>query len=342
MFNTGIGYSDSEWDNLEMHNLFATQSEGRFFHYTSLASAKDMLKIENKQMVLFASHFLFLNDSQEFKEGLALLINKLNDMSNRKDLNSEIVQTCQKYKERFSKDPDLLETVYPNHFIISFCKEGNSLGQWKYYGKDSGIAIEYDLRNLNYDGNYTWKRKQLGTHPIYDVLYEKGKKEEAIQDILNSMNDIEDNFEYQSEIIIMCACAAVSFMKSRFFDKEEEARLLFAPIFNGHMEMSEKNYPMRLVHYRETGGKIKPYLKISVQHKDTASVPIKSITIGPGYNQMQIFNAIVMLVQSFYPCISTSTDDEMKLNEDTLYKDGCRFTDVNGIRIRVSSIPFRE
>lgn len=301
-----------------------------------------MLKFENKQMVLFASHFLFLNDSKEFKEGLSLLTSKLNDMSKKTNLNTQITQACQKYEKEFSKDPEILSTVYPNHFIISFCKDGNSLGQWKYYGKDCGIAIEYDLKNLNYNGFFTWDRKQLGTHPIFDVLYEDNEKKKAIQGILDGMYKIVDEYEYQAENIIMRACAAVSFMKSGYFNQEKEARLLFAPIYDDCKALSEKNNPMQLIHYRESGGKIKPYLKISVQNKDVAAVPIKSITIGPGHNQMQIFNAIVMLVQSNYPSIATTIDQEMKLDIDTLYDDGCRFTEVNGIRIRVSSIPFRE
>lgn len=342
MLNNDSGYGQSQWENSEIGNLFPKQSDGKFFHYTSLSSAMQMLKIEGRNMVLFASHFLFLNDSREFKEGVLLLNKKLNALTKNSSLNEEITTVCKKYQKKFEQEPEILSTVYPNHFVVSFCKDGNSLGQWKYYGKNCGIAIEYDLKKLNYDGYHTWERKHIGSYPIYDIIYEDVEKEAVIDNILKRLNGINDELEYQAENIILQACASVSFMKSTFFYKENESRLLFAPIYDDSRAISPNNDPMKLIHFRETMGKIKPYLKISVEHKDQSCIPIKSITIGPGHNQMQIFNAIVMLVQSYFPSMTTTMPTKMKLAEDTLYDDGCRFVKVNNIRIRVSSIPFRE
>lgn len=342
MINFGGGYGQSKWENSGLRDLLPKQSDGRFFHYTSLSSAIQMLRIEERRMTLFASHFLYLNDSQEFKEGILLLDNKLRELVKSNMLNSDILYVCNEYYKKFENEAEILSTVYPNHFVISFCKDGNSLGQWKYYGKNCGIAIEYDLKNLNYDGYYTWERKHLGAYPIYDIIYEDIEKEQVIDNILKRFYSISRDFEYQAENLILKACAAVSFMKSSFFNEEKESRLLFAPIFDDDRAISLDNDPMQLIHYRETMGKIKPYLKIFITHKDSSYIPIKSITIGPGHNQMQIFNAITMLVQSYYTSTSKITSTKLELSEDTLYNDGCRFVDVNGIRVRVSSIPFRE
>ena len=110
-------------------NLFQSEmAPVHYIHYTSFAGFKAMFEpyAENGEQYIriFPSQIQYLNDYQEYKEGVKVVGNIPVGIDN-------------------------------NIFAVCFCGEEDLLSQWKYYGKNSGIAIEFDFNNNN-PCRYKW------------------------------------------------------------------------------------------------------------------------------------------------------------------------------------------
>ena len=129
--------NDSNWKSIHrvLGDLYVdnNMSKKEFWHYTS---SKGVLGIFKKyadncfaservtECSVYASNIRFMNDAKEYREGV-----KTYKKISGKKLNSEIND---------------------NIYLISFCGEGDLLSQWKWYGKNSGIAICFNLDQLKY------------------------------------------------------------------------------------------------------------------------------------------------------------------------------------------------
>lgn len=342
MGDMSAGYGFSQWEGWpEYIGKFIPLSNTSFFHYTSLSGCLNMLSAQKDEecsyLSIWASHFLFLNDSEEYRDGLNIVVDALTEYidSINDENHIEIIEVCKKYRETFFQIPHIFSNEYPGHYTISFCNQGNLLSQWKYYGKESGIAIEYDLHNCEFSGYTTWAENVWSEHPVYDIIYDKDRKKKVIKEAIKSLETIKTDFEYNAVGVLKQICAIISFMKSDLFREEAESRLLFAPVFDDDVPVSHSNDPMNLVKYREVDGKIKPYLTIKLRHKTNDCLPVKSLTVGPGRNQNLIFNALIMFLQSNFPIGEVN----MTVQQDA---DGCDYVVINGVKLRTSNIPFRE
>lgn len=346
IWNISQGYGSREYRYII--NAFGSGSkiiknETSAFHYTSFENCIKMLIPSNKEngynLELFASHFGYMNDTQEFLQGLRFIIEQLEKMPNFNNI--DITKTINSFKDKFSDYQHIPYYAIPPHYIVSFNTECNNLAQWKYYGKNCGIAIEYDLANCvfsNYstDDNYD-------EHSSYYVNYDPVEQKYEIQNILQKLVDLDKNNNIpnkhiQCKDILLRACATASFMKDENYKDEKEVRLLFAPNYQDDSNItSDENRKklMEKVHYRPRGNEyIIPYLKIRLKSKDNTQHPIKSLTVGPGQNQELIFKSLIMFVQSNF----SKTQSDIKLLDD---EEGCYCIEVNGIKIRRSRIPFR-
>lgn len=344
IWNISQGYGSREYRyiiNAFDQDSKIIENKSTAFHYTSFENCIKMLIPPNGNdyyLELFASHFSYMNDTQEFLKGLHLIIEQLNHISDLK--NSQITETVNNFKSIFSDYQNIPYCAIPPHYIVSFNTECNNLAQWKYYGKNCGIAIEYDLNNCifsNYKVNDTYAK-----HSSYYVNYDSVEQKTEISNILHKLDDLDSNSESNKHIhckdILLKACAAASFIKDQNYKDEKEVRLLFAPSYqddsNTKTDENRKQL-MNKVYYRPRGTEyIIPYLKIRVKSKDNNQYPIKSLTVGPGQNQELIFKSLIMFIQSNFP----KTQSDIKTLKDEF---GCLCVEVNGIKIRRSCIPFR-
>jgi len=321
-----------------------------FYHYTTLSASEKILSLneeksnfavnKNNFITLHASHFLFLNDGEELLDGLRNIVDEMKKKREKLEIcepviDSSIIKRLKYYEEQFeSICPENIFTA-PNHFIICFCTRGNLLTQWEWYGKECGIAIEFDLLNCEYDGIYKFAEgnpnKPHSTQP-YQVVYKNEKKQQAIKRLmkikLTSPKDV-DSFAMKS-------IATASFMKHAGFEDEHEMRLMFSPLF--HQSRETPRDSLSRIKYHEAAGIIKPYIDVNVKHKNKNALPIKSITVGPGHNQNLVFNAIMKLIQTRY---AESSELTFKFKNHPSV-DFCKYTTIGGIEIRCSTIPFRS
>ncbi len=312
------------------------------FHYTSFDNCIKMLKPTDENdyyLELFASHYNYMNDTKEFLQGLHYIIKQLDQMPRFSD--TKINKTIASFKKIFSDYKNIPFYAIPPHYVISFNTECNNLAQWKYYGKNCGIAIEYDLNNCLFS-NYKTTPDYV-EHSSYYVNYNQNEQQDEIKKILDELvyldNDSEEqNKQIHCKDILLKTFAAASFMKDENYKDEKEVRLLFAPNYQDESsETSEENKKklMKLVEYRPRDKEyIIPYLKIRLKSTNDNQYPIKSLTVGPGQNQDLIFKSLIMFVQSNFQ----KTQSYIKILPN---EHDCLCIEVNGIKIRKSLIPFR-
>ncbi len=345
LWDISQGYSRSEYDSII--NAFDANSKIRkntrtAFHYTSFENCIKMLKSPNDDgcLELFASHFNYMNDTKEFFEGLYYIIDVLKEKSLHFS-NSNIQKTINEFISIFG-DPDTIPYyAIPPHYIISFNTTYNNLAQWKYYGKNCGVSIEYDLNNCMFS-NYSLSDGYF-SHDSYLVNYKKAEQQQEINSILCNLSELDKsdkelNKEIHCKKILLKACAAASFMKNKYYKEEKEIRLLFAPYYSDEtstLSYENQSKLMQKVYYRPRGIEyIIPYLKIRLKSNSQKKYPIKSLTVGPGQNQDLIFNSLIMFVQSNFNTRQTEAKHQYIEND-------CVCVEVNGIKIRKSLIPFR-
>lgn len=361
------------------------------FHYTSIAGFLLMLEhIRDKKCYIFPGHMKFQNDKWELIEGSSFIKKNISKVSS-----AEISQRV----------PISLDKLNNNIYIACFSSNGDLLEQWKYYGSNCGLSIEFDFNQCEgffddekieenaralYD--YENKRKYsekgdlkkisgfdfeeeltditktfrtttrggISLYPI-NVLYSNEEKLDIVEKTLNK--NIDKNMEklnlYNSLVnkneYIDCAVSTiVPICKNCNFDHEKESRLLFFPVEDAKIK------------YREKNNRILPYLKCTVVNKDAEKYPIISVTVGPGNNQILVFNAVISMLEghenvnfiSEEDC-ETITRNESKYSdlselkekicpgELSYYKNEKEenvivYCSINGILVYKSAIPFRD
>ena|GEM_PF-6508040 len=322
-----------------------------FYHYTTLSNCiNNMLilhpekcslaKNKNNYIELWASHFLYLNDGEELHDGLKKLFGciayKRKEIENSDNAEkAKMIADIDNFVKQLEQiKPENISNA-PNHFILCFCTNGNLLSQWKWYGRDGGIAIEFDLLNCVYDGVYSFgdlnNNEPYKTNP-YAVIYDDKKKDKCINKLMNIKLHTSTDVYYWAIRYI----AAASLMKHQGFEEEHEVRLIFSPLYSQYESISDS---ISRIKYRENDGVIKPYMKIQVKHKEENRTPINSVTVGPGKNQQLVFNALIKLIQSRFP----PKDDDYSIPEvkDHEIVPFCRYTEIGGIQVRYSTIPLR-
>lgn len=308
---------------------------GGYFHYTSLDVCLEIIKKKDNAHEMWASHLAFLNDKMEFNDGYQLIKETLKNRE--KDL--ERANELKSYIDRFLSDDSFNPGINANYYILCFCRNGDLLSQWKYYGRDSGIAIEFDLNNCIFSGFTTYKEgeKNFFQKKPVDVFYDKTEKlniiNENIDKIITTYNEQEDHKCDMRNLYFTRLMSIAAFFKDDSFKEEQEARLVFRPLWRKRDEIdSVKN----LIHYRSNNGKIIPYMKIKMKPKDEKENIIKSLTVGPGRNQELIFQALI-----HYASKNGEYDHKPRRKEMEGGK-ACEYLEVNGIEIRKSLTPFRD
>jgi len=354
MTTTGWAYASNKFEPIFMKLLPTYLTRGtNYFHYTNLIACQRILSSKDC-ISLYASHFLFLNDSAELFDGLKFALNGLKRKIDSISSGGDLFEKLKQYHENMSSliestkdDKNLAPLAHaPNHFITCFCSKGNLLNQWARYGGECGVSIEFDLNQCRYEGFMIARENLYGgdktivpVHDLpinaYDIIYKNVDKEGIVEKIMNHEFSGISDAGLQAESLAMGALATASFMKHNSFIDEHECRLLF-PLVYMASELEAENAIEKLMKYRVVDGVLKPFIKILIKHKDPNELPIKSVTVGPGRNQYLVFNAMIKLIHSTYaPDIGSISDTSTIDSED--YK----YVKVGNIEVRRSTIPFR-
>lgn len=337
-------YNSVELNYELMKKCLLANGEGqRFFHYTSQESFYAMFKdyVEQQDLApfsetklkyinLFASQMQYLNDKQEYKEGLQII-------------NLERVDTT-----------NLVESI----FVTCFCGKEDLLSQWKYYGKNCGISIEFDFSDTQLCW-YSLIKKEENKEMMpsinywanitpYKVFYNKHAEQ------FSNIREFVRNSPFKDMNDREAANIFIPYCKNAHFAEEDESRLVFYPI---ESLINDNNYLITKIEYRVSNGKIIPQFKCKIAYADEKkakrSIPVKSIMIGPGNNQRLVFNSIITMLERDKSRVKFYNDEELEnilsdriqLTNDNFFglnNDRITYKTTDNILISMSRIPFRD
>lgn len=312
-------------DNSPIYNAIPIIFEDKIhkdslFHYTSITGALLMLKdIQSKKCYLFAGNMMYQNDKNELREGI------------------EIVKGMETTENEYKKKVvESIKDLNDNIYISCFSSQRDLLEQWKYYGKDCGLSIEFDFSECEgfwqEDVEISDKTKHVIKYNmclnVNDIdKYINGKESSDYNNVIKIETELVDTrggidlkpldviyddklkAEYAEKLVVS---QRENILKKLDIQKTEEkikgyidcAISTLIPICKNRFFEHEKEsrllfYPMEKtkVEYREKNSRILPYIKCTIVNKDANKYPIKSITIGPGNNQNLIFNAVINLLE---------------------------------------------
>lgn len=304
----GCHYEDyiDKLSNFDIKEFFVSGNE-KFFHYASIDAVKSILAHKKQTYTMWASHLAYLNDWEEFENGRKLIFhvlkkylkNNLKETGNYEDtlfrqIVEKFLQAAQIANEDICIDGEIFFSR--NIFVLCFCQERNSLNQWKYYGKESGIALELNLGQCEYMGIICDEPERSILQKPYKVIYDDKKKEEILSRFVIRMHSefLKNHDDKERTLLHSLAdmYGLCPLFKHKDFKDEKECRLLFRPLYNENDKDVRK-----LVKYRKRDGILLPYLEIGMHtNKDSNTSDmcplINNIIIGPGENQKLLYKSI--------------------------------------------------
>jgi hypothetical protein len=108
----------------------------KIYHYTDLNGLKGIIESGS----LWATHFSFLNDSNELTHGMNCLENALQYL--RDDFNPKTLKFIEQALTHFRMHRAA------HVYNLSFCLEPDLLSQWRGYGSSQGVCLEFDDEEL--------------------------------------------------------------------------------------------------------------------------------------------------------------------------------------------------
>ena len=287
------------------------------FHYTTT----EVLNILFDSCTFRASNLFYLNDSEEYYAGIRQLKKYMKmhpQMCGTKTMN--ILNELSFENGRGDLDPGI--------YSISFSKEKDLLSQWITYAKESGVAIELDSKVISESGlrwygveSFTKTDEVDATefnsllffslqYSLHEIDYAKTFKP------MNTSGAILNRHDWEKEAFQFIA----SYYKDVGFEAEKEVRLSVFPMCCG----TEKGNKEATICYYRMGerGILRPYLNVTIGYRKTVDgkyyfqpcLPIKTITVGPGKNQQEVFNSIIHRIRYGKPRIYNYAENTSLLN----------------------------
>lgn len=293
------------------------------YYYTSVETMTYILQGAN----IYATNLLYMNDSEEYFNGLKELrciINDKADLGNgeelipKEKLDRAMRDEVTKYSISFSTAKDLLSqwSTYAGESGVSLKMRftGQEKYKAKYKEKDKEANKEKDKEADKEKREYVTKLELLPRKVYYctrsamknsEYMKIKEKIWKAIEDANSNttVGDLNENVNFIWNDM-------TPYVKRYEFSAEEEYRLVF--------DWTELLKPFT-IDYRNDENVLKPYLDIECEN----GWPICEIIVGPGFNQDVVFKSILHFLN--HRDIQTnklSNKDYCKKCEEYLKMDG--------------------
>lgn len=227
---------------------------------------------------IFATNLLYMNDSEEYKNGLRELQTIINARYEETLISDEQVEL------ELSKDTTM--------YSISFSTAKDLLSQWSMYAGESGVSIAMEFSGEEKYKAYEDKtrkyvsKRRMEPHTVYYCTknaMSEGRYQSVVQKIWKqiekrnketlALKDIRGNATYLWKEM-------TPYVKRFEFNAEGEYRLVF--------DWSQLLRQFR-IDYRNDNNVLKPYLDIECE----GGWPIFEITVGPGFNQDVVFRSVL-------------------------------------------------
>lgn len=169
-----------------------------YWHYTSLSALLSIFDIKNDFCIepnltrceMLASNICYLNDIKEFYGGVNDFKKAIKAIKKSKKNNFDVKKL----------DVENIQDVSDDIYIISFCGHGDLLSNWKYYAKDSGISIEFDMENVGFK-YMRYKKNDIIYEDWYDPIPVEFCDEDKLTVAMSAINNaLSTNFRGPEQI----------------------------------------------------------------------------------------------------------------------------------------------
>lgn len=264
------------------------------YYYTTAETMKYILT----QGDIFATHISYLNDSEEYINGLRELRELF---SNRVPGSGAVtgILSQNTYDETLKEIPQI--------YSISFSKEADLLSQWYMYARESGVrlGLSFSGKKQNFEIKKKHAKKDDPKKPVESILrdvhyftrmgmpYQEYQNEkEAISKVIQEYAD-EIGIQRDDDANAIRLWKEIApYIKNYEFRQEKEVRLIFNAATNDRNGANKEDG--NLIEYRNANGVLVPYM--DVYRKD--GWPVVEIMVGPGRNQTRVFNSICHFVEN--------------------------------------------
>ena len=289
------GEGENYWHYTSVNGVLGIFDEYIKGVYNSMDGAAKRVK----ECSVYASNIRFMNDSKEYEEGNELFCKLCNGTSGE----------C---KEKLLASQNVKND---NIYLISFCGKGDLLSQWKWYGKDSGVSLRFNLESTKYQTfSYVTKDgKEVGEDTVlYDdmtkpiaVRYDEKEKTKLFKELLRNRSIVSASAYHLVKPVF------VPFCKDEGFSEEKESRLVF---YYADLKPYGSSFPkFNFVYNKSEAGRVKPALDVKFSLKDNMKDNIVSeMIVGPGINQEAVFNLLIHLFDREYYSYQTSLGKTVK------------------------------
>ena len=225
------------------------------FHYTDIHAVKSILTYKE----FWFTHINFMNDKEELRTGLNEIVDWMKTyelVGYREALKNRAFDFI---NDQFQYSAGIHDSGYAL-FSCSFSRSGNSLSQWRAYGR---FAIELDRSVLCetfelYDCVYTRDEKSSAAHVLGNDVVEK-----IARDISEDGAVGPDGLYQYARLLVEAAK-----FKNSHFEEEQEVRAVSPEIIDSDVD------------FRTKSDYLVPYVKKAFDIK-----AIKAIHVGPTPNQ---------------------------------------------------------
>ncbi len=264
------------------------------YYYTTTQTMQSILSNGD----IFATNIRYLNDSEEYLNGVQEIYRLLQDynlLKKWKEQRDEAkLNDCDPEdifnEELLEKNKELLEKKF-ELYSISFCEKNDLLSQWAIYARESGVSIKLNFEERVY--SFSAKKVKLGNDGKICELWKSTPKEvlyftkESMEgDVYNKTSIkifdrlfIGEEAQDLMELINITWREVSAFVKRYDFKQEAEYRLLFDP---------ERTAFYPKIEYRVDNKVLKPYIDVFCEN----GWPIWEIMVGPGFNQDIVFESV--------------------------------------------------
>jgi hypothetical protein len=244
------------------YNWSSDTPPAALYHYTGADGALGILSSGE----IWATDALFVSDSKELRYGQDVLLQTWNDFRQTKE-QSKVMDFIGTLVEVMCGD---LAKIY-SAYLACFCEAPDLLSQWRAYGQ-TGVRFAIGLDTLKLRTQGIFKLVQA----VYDAGVQRGLVEsefKMLADTLTHEELVDKNILPLYEAIEPDLLSLIAAFKHPAFYEEREWRLVY-------LHNAQKVAPG--LNFRVIRGRIVPYVPVRFGDANPTSLPIISVTLGPG------------------------------------------------------------
>lgn len=248
------------------------------YHYTSADGLLGIIQTRE----IWATNVLYLNDSSELSDGAESLTSELDSTPLSAWADDDFASMA---LSSYSKDAPV------DHFVVSFCENGNLLSQWRGYGASStGYSIGFRASALfsaanrtenNSPGECAFRKVKYGPHQKREMMRKRiAIVNEILKPLAGELEPTDDKEQDRKDLLLNRIAASfhptLTLMKNDAFQEEKEWRLVRT------LPRPDDSMLDGRVKVRSIRGKLAPYIPVSWPATTVLGLQaVKEIYCGP-------------------------------------------------------------